>query len=391
MSTKNAQTDSPALPEPPSSEKAALRRRIKKSLKAQGFVVNGDRVELPKQIDKPTLREMHQLAVTHRREKARPGLERYESDLLRRIAQGPEINVDAVTPRLVEVSPGSEEELLFRYVAIHWSIPVSSGYGRRLRFLVVDDENNKLIGIIGLGDPVFNLGVRDDWIGWDGLQRRTHLQHVMEAFVVGAVPPYSELLGGKLVAMLLAADEVRAAFERKYANKISLISERTSTGKLVLITTQSALGRSSIYNRAKHHDRLLLQSIGFTAGYGEFQFANGLYQALTDYAGKYCRPTAKATAWGDGFRNRREVIRKSLVSLKLPGQWSHHGIKREVFAVPLAENAQAVLRGDTNDPDWRSVSAGDLANWWQERWLRPRAARRSDYLQFERSSYALWT
>jgi CBS domain-containing protein len=390
MSEENAQTDPPALPKPPDSEKAALRRRIKESLRAQGFVVKGGRVELPKKIDKPTFREMHQLAVAHRREKARRGLERYEPDLLRRIANGREINTDAVTPRLVEVTPGSEEELLFRYVAIHWSIPVSSGYGRRLRFLVVDDENDKLIGIFGLGDPVFNLGVRDEWIGWDSLQRRTHLQHVMEAFVVGAVPPYSELLAGKLVAMLLAADEVRAAFERKYANKTSLISGRSSTGQLVLITTQSALGRSSIYNRAKHRDRLLLQPIGFTAGYGEFQFANGLYQVLTDYAGKYCRPTAKAAAWGEGFRNRREVIRKSLVSLELPSQWSHHGIKREVFAVPLAANARAVLRGETNDPDWRTASADDLANWWRERWLRPRAARRSEYLRFERSSYGLW-
>ena len=38
------------------------------------------------------------------------------------------------------------------------------------------------------------------------------LRNVMDAFVLGAVPPYRELLCGKLVAMLAASDEVRDAF-----------------------------------------------------------------------------------------------------------------------------------------------------------------------------------
>ena len=36
------------------------------------------------------------------------------------------------------------------------------GFGRRLRFLVWDDSNGKLIGILAIGDPVFNLSVRDN-------------------------------------------------------------------------------------------------------------------------------------------------------------------------------------------------------------------------------------
>jgi len=37
---------------------------------------------------------------------------------------------------------------------------VSRGYGRQ-RFLIWDQSNEKLIGLIALGDPVFNLRVRD--------------------------------------------------------------------------------------------------------------------------------------------------------------------------------------------------------------------------------------
>lgn len=377
-------------PHLPETERKALRERVVKSLKEQGFDVRDGRVALPGPLEKADLRNLHGIAVAHRRERARPGLERHQERLLKWIAEGAEVRPQAIKPRIIEVQRRSEEELLFRLVSLHWSIPVSSGYGRRLRFLVVDSSNRKLIGIFGLGDPVFNLGVRDEWIGWDKAQRQTHLQHVMEAFVVGAVPPYSDLLGGKLVAMLLAAREVRRAFARRYAHKEALISGRALTGQLALITTQSALGRSSIYNRVRYQDRLLLRPLGYTAGYGEFHFANGLYGALSDHATEYCEPTAKAAAWGSGFRNRREVIKKSLVSLGLPTDWVHHGIRRQVFAVPLAAQTGAFLRGEASRPGWFDVSAADLATFWRERWLLPRVERRAGYQDFRREDYALW-
>jgi DNA-binding transcriptional MerR regulator len=127
----------------PRRERNALRRRIIRSLKEQGFDLENGRVVLPEPVDKSELRRLHQLAVAHRRERARPGLERHEASLLKRIADGPQVDPKTIAPRLVEVERDSEEELLFRFVSLHWSIPVSSGYGRRLRFLVVDEANGK--------------------------------------------------------------------------------------------------------------------------------------------------------------------------------------------------------------------------------------------------------
>jgi hypothetical protein len=46
-------------------------------------------------------------------------------------------------------------------------VPVSNGFGRRFRYLVWDGHNGKLISIIAIGDPVFNLSVRDNLIKWD--------------------------------------------------------------------------------------------------------------------------------------------------------------------------------------------------------------------------------
>ena len=100
---------------------------------------------------------MHSLAVKHRVDCSKPALARLEPLLLVRFAAGSDVDPEKIVPRLVEVESNSQDELLFRYAKLHWSIPVSSGYGRRLRFLVVDEQNEKLMGVIGLGDPVFGL------------------------------------------------------------------------------------------------------------------------------------------------------------------------------------------------------------------------------------------
>ena len=368
-----------------------LRSMVLRSLKEQGFRLQGSRLLPPSDLSKEGLRQLHQIAVAHKLERSKTGLIRHQEELLQLIASGADVVPEKIQPVLVEVQPNSREELLFRYAILHWSIPVSSGYGRRLRFLVIDDHNKKLIGVIGLGDPVFNLGTRDSWVGWTKEDRQERLHHVMDAFVLGAVPPYSLLLCGKLVAMLAASNQVREAFLRKYAGSFSLIRKRTLPSQLVCLTTVSALGRSSIYNRLKFRGREIFHSVGFTQGSGEFHFANGLYAALHDYAVRHCDPTAKHSLWGTGFRNRREIVKKCLPKLGLSSEWLYHGVKREVFVIPLAENTRQVLRGEDSDPAWHDQSAEELFEWFRDRWLIPRTKWDQRYLAFERESYRIWS
>ena len=255
----------------------------------------------------------------------------------------------------------------------------------------MDSQNDKLIGVIGLGDPIFSLAMRDNWIGWTQADRKERLHHVMEAFVLGAVPPYSHLLCGKLVAMLAASNEVREAFHGKYAGQSSVIRQREFAGQLVSISTASALGRSSVYNRLTFQNRKLFHSVGFTQGSGEFHFANGLYKALYDYAVENCHPTAKNSLWGKGFRSRREIVKKALPALGLPSDWLYHGVKREVFVVPLAANAKQFLRGEDAQPVWHDQPAGELSDWFRQRWLLPRAEWDRRYLEFDQGSFRIWT
>lgn len=372
------------------NEKQALRDKVINSLENQGFILDGGRISLPKNLAKEGLRRLHTEAVKTRREKSRKGLASHERRLLTYIADGTNVEPDKIEPRLVEVEPETENELLFRYASHHWSIPVSSGYGRRLRFLVFDDHNGKLIGLFGLGDPVFGLAARDNWIGWDKEQRRTKLKNVMDAFLLGAIPPYSYLLCGKLVAMLVSSDDVRAAFKKKYQHKTTVIKQEAGDGRLVLITTTSALGRSSLYNRVCFNDRRVFQSIGFTAGSGDFHFSNGLYAEFSDFAKKYCMPTAKQATWGTGFRNRRELVRKALKIIGLPSDLIYHQVKREVFVIPLAKNVREFLTGKHERVRWNDMPVDDIFRYFRERWLLGRAERDKRYLDFKASSYGLW-
>ena len=369
---------------------ADLRDRIIRSLRAQGFRVRNGSVLPPKQLSKERIRGLHETAVAHRLERAKDGLLRLEKDLLRHVAAGNEFVPSRMSPRLVEVLPDSHEELLFRYARLHWSIPVSAGYGRRLRFLVIDDNNGKLVGLIGLGDPVYSLGPRDEWIGWAPFHRKKRLRHVMDAFVLGAVPPYSLLLCGKLVAMLAACDTVRRSFKRKYGGTRSVISRKVHDGRLALVTTSSALGRSSVYNRLRYGDRTLYRSVGFTKGSGDFHFSNGLYGAITKFAAEHCEPTAKQERWGTGFRNLREVIGKCLPALGLSSDWVYHGIEREVFAVPLAHNTREFLQGQHSRLRWYGHSEAEMFEYFRDRWMLPRATWDNRFASWSKDEWMLW-
>jgi hypothetical protein len=361
---------------PPPAVVKRLRQEVRKALLTQGFELRKGLIVPPETRDKDAVRALHSSAVAHRRRRATPGLRRYEDELISLLATNDEIDVETFSPELVEVARGSVDELLFRWASLHWSIPVSSGYGRRLRFLVRDRANGKLVGLIGLGDPVFALHARDDWVGWGPATRSRNLHHVADAFVLGAVPPYNNLLGGKLIAMLAASDEVRNAWRMKYQNKKSVIAAARHDGRLAMITTTSALGRSSIYNRLKlGPDVLLFKSVGQTRGSGEFHFSDGLHSVITEFALEYCVPTAKDARWGKGFRNRREVVKKALPALGFSDRLLYHGVQREMFVCPLALNTREFLT--ESEPVLREThqSVHEITDWFRWRWMRSRRER----------------
>jgi hypothetical protein len=314
--------------------------------------------------------------------------------LLEHFADGSEVDPERVDPELVLVKSDDPTSDLFRMAALRWSVPVSKGYGRRLRFLVRDRSNGKLIGIFGLTDPVFNLRSRDDRIGWTVEQRRSNLVHAMDAFVVGAVPPYSSLLGGKLVTSLIGSAEVNEIFASKYAETQGIISERRKSARLTLVTVTSALGRSSMYNRLKlysagtqhSHGRTLveLERVGWTEGYGHFHLSDSIFRRLRLLVASRGHAYARAYKYGEGPNWRMRLSRVGLSMLGLDPDLLRHGISREVYVMLLATNTVDFLCDRSDEALLDRPSVAEIADAAKLRWILPRAARCPDFRFFQR-------
>ena len=376
--------------EPAPVDRDLLRNEIERHLARVGLNGGLARDDLSKE----AIRHIHRFHREAAQRRIRRALGSKVERFVEEIANGDEVDPENIRPELVEARAGSRTGDLFRFAALLWSIPVSQGYGRRLRFLVRDQSNGKLIGIFALGDPVFNLRVRDEWIGWNQQGRRDRLVNVMDAYVVGAVPPYSSLLGGKLITSLIASQEVANAFEERYGSKAGLISRRQKRARLTLVTVTSALGRSSIYNRLKLMRRasgrtgqpaVELLRLGTTTGYGHFQITDELFAQLRAVLQEDGHTYADGHQFGDGPNWRIRVARQALQSLGLePDDVLRHGIRREVYAMPTATNSREFLAGRADAPRFDHLSVDEISDLARGRWLVPRSERKPNYREFHR-------
>ncbi|HEK2316692.1 TPA: DUF4338 domain-containing protein [Pseudomonas aeruginosa] len=168
---------------------ARLKRLVRRHLKKLGFERDAQGRLQPPNLDKEAYRKFHQGQREDKLEANRIWLSKHESKLAKWFADGASIVPSAIAPELELVKGGTWQANLFRLASLYWQVPVSEGYGRRLRFLVWDRGHNKLLGIFALGDAVFNQAARDAFIGWDHHRRSDSLVNLMDAYVLGALPP----------------------------------------------------------------------------------------------------------------------------------------------------------------------------------------------------------
>ena len=374
-------------PNPRSPNGSELRRAIHEHLEKAGFSKNGKGYVIEGTLTKQRIRDFHAIKRTEVMQKNRKFIEEYGLELVANLADGKQVNPESIDPELVEVKSESKESLLFRFACLLWSVPVSHGFGRRIRFLVRDRQNGQLIGLFALGDPVFNLSARDKWIGWTSEDRKNRLVHVMDAYVVGAVPPYSHLIGGKLVAALMGSEEVKKVYERKYLGREAVISKKENRARLVLITTTSAMGRSSLYNRLFIPDGPRFVRIGETRGFGHFHLSGEIFALMRGYLQEIGHPYATGHRFGMGPNWRMRVARTAMEKIGLDANdILNHGIAREVYALPLARNWQEVLLGNHRKVRSCVLPASQIVKFCLKRWVGPRASRDKRYLDFTRDT-----
>ncbi len=357
-----------------------IRTLIFSELTSLGFNINeaGDIIIPP--LSKEDIKQLHRPARQEFLQKNANWIHRAFKKYGDFFADGSQIQPYRVTPRLVQVQEPWHKDL-FRLARFYWSIPYSYGFGRRLRFLIFDASNEKLIGIFGLQSPPITFPVRDRLFTYPPGQKVQLVNQTMDIFTLGALPPYNRLLGGKLVALAVCANEVRAAYRQLYSGRITEMEKRVLPAHLVALTTTSAFGRSSIYNRLKYQSQPMAESLGFTNGYGNFHLQR-LYPLLKEYLESLGVDTAGG--YGTGPKRSWQLMRLALDRLGISADLLKHGIQREAFLFRLVDNLDTYMNGETDTPQFKDLAFTDLAAYWRERYLLPRADRVDSWHSWDR-------
>jgi len=359
--------------------KDKLRARVLDELKRLGFELDKGKLRLTNS-GKDFYQKLHEPARLLELERRQDWLNRVLPRYLPYLADGREVEPDCIKPALVEVREKWQHEL-FRVARLTWSLPYSKGFGRRLRFLVMDEHNGKLIGILALQSPPLSFPPRDRLFDYPEGCKTALVNQTMDIQTLGALPPYNRLLGGKLVALAAASDEVRAAYRRKYAGRETEMEGHVLPAHLVALTTTSAFGRSSIYNRLRYYDETIAESLGYTEGYGSFHLLR-LYPLFREFL--EAQGVSTQGGFGTGPRRKWQTMVRALGRLGFSSDVLKHGVKREAFLFPLIRNLEDYMAGRDDKPDFRELPFEELAAYWRERWLLGRAERVDGWHQWRR-------
>jgi len=287
------------------------------------------------------------------------------------LADGSQVMQSEIYPS-IEVCETNKQKDLFRIFRYYWSSPYSDYVGRRIKFLFRDTAlpNKPIIGIAALGSPIIHIPDRDKFIGWDRQTRTKNLIYTMDAYVIGALPPYNYLLGGKLISLLMASKEIRKIYEEKYKDKITIINKR-SANSLVGIFTTSLYGQSSQYNRLVYRNNLLYQPIGQTKGYGTLHLSKETIQEMVRFLKS--KNIYINHRFGDG---PSWVMRVIATAGELVGFDSdfllRHSFKRGILFLPLASNYKDFLNDKPVEPIYYDYTEEELIYHWKKRWLENR-------------------
>jgi hypothetical protein len=229
------------------------------------------------------------------------------------------------------------------------------------------------------------------------VRQRAIAENLMEVITCGAVPPYGDVLGGKLVAMLLCSPSVADDFARHYDRRTSLIASGLAgrpvrrRAQLAMLTTSSLYSvGSSQYNRIRLPAEALggtgdvrYKRIGTTESFGTVHFAPDTAGALAELA-RLANDGRRSVnnLFGEGMSPKLRSLRMGFEALGLPAEvFLRHHSPRLLYAAALAHNADDVLLGLDKKPEpvlgppAEDGGVDEIAEMWRERWLRPRIER----------------
>ncbi len=325
----------------------------------------------PEYYDKETIKKSMSFKRDEIIRKHRKWIDNNIEEARKNLAKGCDVINSKIIPA-IEVCNTEKQHKLFRMLRYYWSSPYSEYVGRRIKLIIRDNAlpTRPIIGIAALGSPIIHIPERDEFIGWDKKIRTSNLIYTLDAYVIGALPPYNYLLGGKLVSYILASNEVRDIYRKKYKGQITLAEKRVAN-KLVGIFTTSLYGNSSQYNRIKFAEELLYKPIGQTKGYGSLHLSEETIQLMIKFLKS--KGIEVGHKFGDGPSWVMRVIRTAGDLLGFNSDFLlQHSFRRNIYFIPHAENYKEFLNNQAKQPIFYDYPMKELVEYWKKRWLTNR-------------------
>ena len=179
--------------------------------------------------------------------------------------------IEALDP-VVDIIDSSNQKAVENWTVIRrliHSMEYVANPGRNVKLIAKDRNTGKILGMMSLGSDVTSIGARDKYIGWtkenkfvDGKLRCTSIG----TSIVATQPFGFNFLGGKLVAMLLTDESLRAHWKKTYGDE------------LIGLTTTALYGVHSMYNGIP-----LWKTLGESAGKIALKPDDSVYKPWLDW------------------------------------------------------------------------------------------------------------
>lgn len=227
-------------------------------------------------------------------------------------------------------------------------------------------------------------------------QKTQHIgSSLMELNVCGAIPPYNEILGGKLVALLATSPQMIHDYKVRYSNRASMIASRLKgenvfrPADLVYVgTTSLYYVGSSQYNRLKIPGSIFdsdfdveWKKLGMTIGFGTMHISKATTLSLTEATSDGFNRINHVFGEGANPKMRlltmsiRELLESANDDLK---DFSKHAMSRIVYGACLASNTLDYLMGKDEVPNYYTDvnqyqnGTKKIIDYWTNRWLASR-------------------
>lgn len=360
-----------------------LRARIMQRMIEGGFTINPHLK--PERYTKEAYRRIQRRARDEQMMSSRAFLSGALEKARRACPDGTDIDPAKISLEIRVVEPGTDMADLFRWWNLTWwSMPYQRAYGRQIRLMLWDRHHDAPFGLVSLQSPVLRMGARDSYLGIDRSNAELWANMSMNAQRVGALPPYNGLIGGKMAALAMTSDEVRKIYRKRYMGRITVMRGRVLDPKLLFITTTSAFGRSSTYDRLTYkNDGPAAIPIGFTSGDGTFHLPDDLTREM--YKVMEARGVSTKTTYGNGPSRKIKIFKQAFRHLGLSG-FQRHGIRRQVYLFPLATNLHSVIAKGKRQM-WVHRKLVDIEGYWKERWAMARSRRTTTWKEFKASDH----